>query len=460
MKTRVVLIFFMGFFLHGTGSAQKCPPFYEKGTLYYATENKESGFCYRREPVSDINPDIFHTKYTIANAGGKEMYNIHFYFYKQLDSISVVYLNTLTGASTRKTATFKAHSSTRMFKNYEANDTAISTNTLYCTLFTVPETARPYIILNQFQLPDDEFTYLSVSPVNPDKLQQHLAEVELYNKYQDSLNLVTEQENEKIAQHKKAISDLLNEMKEYKDNEIRKIKDEDEVFNKGENFLEASNMLSEKFRDEMDQLFTGYYRTVFPFDNSASDMSFTFFCDANGRIDPSKTDIHSVNSLKLKWIEDGFRANIEPLMSEKRYKTVLVPRFNPTLITDFDAKYKDAFNELKPDNDEYAEYLAVKKEIYNQFDKYLKREMNSPTKYTYLLKYRSTVEYSEWIYEVSRKGIEKIGPKGMEETITQNLINIFKEKIAKPKVGKYKVKICSVFLNNLLVAQDIAPNLN
>ncbi len=458
MYTRLLIVLFLGFLYPTSLISQSCPNFYLKGIMYNIADNTQSNICYKRGTIVEVDPDVYHTNYTIVNTNGKELYNIHLYFYKSLDSISVVYFNIPSGITSTKPLTFEEHSSIRMFKNYKANDMGISTDIRNCTLFTIPEPTRPYIILNQFQLLDEETTYLSLDPVNTDKLQQYLNEVQIYKKWKDSVDFALKQEQKKIEDHKKAISNMLNEMKEYKNNEINRILYEEEEFKKEGIYEAADPNLSEKFKTEMNHIFRNYYKNIFQCEDSYSEMSFTFFMDSDGSIDPSKTLIHSINSNKLQWIQDSFLLNIEPQIFRMTFKTRVISKYNPNLITDFNLRFVNAFNFLEPSADERREFNSTKTAIYNDLEKYMTRDLSSRTKYSYVIRYKSTVENVDWIYERDRKGIEKLGPKGYEQTISQELKDIFKQKIAKPDVGKYRIKICKIFLNDEPVGQDIRSN--
>ena len=458
MNKKPLLIILLSFCITLKLFSQICPRNYEKGKIISVLESGIGKMCFKGDPVPDSVPGIYHTKYTIVGANAKEIYNIHFYFYKTEDSILMVYFNTVTGKTARKTITFGEHYSIRMFKNYKPNDTTINENTQYCTLFTVPDTSRPYIVLNQFQLIDDENTFLSLTPLNNDKLKQHHQEVEIYYKWKDSVELITEQQQKIIIERKKTISSLLKEMNEYKEKVIQGIYDDDNNFKLSGPTIEANSTMKVEFKRKLDPLFIKYFKNICPYSESNSDIGITFICKADGKIDASKTEIYSINSPKINWFEDSFKVNIAPNIADGIYESVITQRLNSNLINDFNLKYLEAFNQLKPDNAEFKLFVDVKKEIYNELQKYFLREMNTPTKYTYMINYKSTVEYADWVYEINRKGVEKIGPKIITtQSISENLINIFKSKIAKPKVGKYKVKICNVYINKELIGQDIQP---
>lgn len=436
---------------------QNCPLTYDKGTLINDTEpNIKKAVCYKREPSQDSIPGLYHTKYIVISTAGKELYNIHFYFYQLQDSLHILYVNATSGSSNTKDIKFDEHSSIRVFKNYKLNQTDISEVDQFCTLFSILDPTRPYVSLNRFQCMDEENVYLSLASLNTEKLQQHLLDVELYNKWKDSMNIVKVAEQKRIAERKKVIADFINNMKEAKDVVISKVKDDDNAAIKTM-ILEAPLEYVNDFNRKMDQFFLDYYKNIFPFQESNSELGFSFICAPDGMIDTLKTEIFGIASPRIPWFEDSFKIHIVPLIVQDKYRTVVTRRENPNLTSDFNLKYSGLFDQLSPEpnNQEFEEFLNIKKSLLTDLDKYLERSYMVSTKYRYSVKYRSTVEYSDWIYEINRKGVETIGPKGSTVPIPENLINIFKNKIAKPKIGKYRVKICSIYINDKLIGQDI-----
>lgn len=436
---------------------QNCPLPYDKGTLINSEDpDIKKTICFKREPSQDSVPGLYHTKYIVISTSGKELYNIHFYFYQLQDSLHILYVNAASGKTNTRDIKFDDHSSIRIFKNYKPNQTDISENDQFCTLFSVLDPTRPYVSLNQFQCIDEENVYLSLTSLNTEKLQQHLLDVELYNKWKDSMNIVKEAEERRIAERKKVIANFMGAMKEDKDLVIKKIKDDD---NAAINtmLLEAPLEYLNDFNRKLDYLFMDYYKNIFPFQEYSSELGFIFICTPNGIIDTLKTEMFGIASPKIQWFEDSFRIHIAPLIVSDKYRTVITRRSNPGLTSDFNLKYSDHFNQLRPEpsNEEFEDFLKVKKELLVDLGRYLERSYMVSTKYRYSIKYRSVVEYSDWIYEISRKGVEKIGPKGSTAPIPENLIITFKNKIAKPKIGKYHVKICSIYINDKLIGQDI-----
>lgn len=455
---RTLIVLFLSFCFISKLIAQNCGRTYYAGTMINVTENKNTKICFKMDPAPDSIADVYHSKYTVLGTGGTEIYTIHFYFYSALDSISILYINTITGKDARKEIRFDEHSSVRIFKNYKANDTSIDKNDQFCTLFSIPDPSHPYIVLNRFQCIDDPAIYLSLEPINSEKLQQHFLDVEVYKKWRDSVNIVTENKRQLAAQRKRQINAFLNEMKEYKEGVIKNIKAEDnEVKANGAPFMADPEFLNQ-FKTKLDLLFINYYRNIFTCKEFDGEIGFTFICNADGKIDSLKTLIYPISSSRIIWFEDSFKVNIAPLVLNDTYQSSTTRRFSPNLKSDFDLKFLNQFDQLQPTNPEFEEFLKVKKEIYNDFESFYVRSFKVPTKYSYSIKYRSTVENAEWLYEINRKGVEKIGPKGSTQAIPENLINTFKTKIAKPKVGKYPVKICTVYINDRPVGQDIQSN--
>src|SRR5258705_13206045 len=136
MNNKILIILYVGLIFSLKLFSQDCQLSYEKGTILNMAESNRGYFCFKKdpEPLIDSTPDVYHTKYTIALGKGREAYNIHFYFYKKLDSISVKYMNTTSGKTASEEIIFRPRSSIRMFKNYRANDTTINENDKYYSL--------------------------------------------------------------------------------------------------------------------------------------------------------------------------------------------------------------------------------------------------------------------------------------------------------------------------------------
>jgi hypothetical protein len=459
MNNKFFVILFLGLGFSIKIWAQDCQPSYEKGFVFNMAENNLGFFCFKKdpEPLIDSMPDVYHTKYTIAFGKATEAYNIHFYFYKRLGSMYVKYMNTVSGKTGTEEITFKEHTSIRMFKNYKANDTTISENEQYCTLFTIPDTMRPYVTLNLFQLPDNKNICLGFTQINPEKLLQHRKEAADFFKWEDSVAVATKAEEERRIRHKNTVDSLFRDMNDYKVTVIQKITEDDSLFKMNGPVLEAPGSYLEAFKEKIDPVVFEYFKNIYPYENFDSEIRFTFTCNGEGKMDNGRTQVESVNSLRIKWFEDSFKVNIQPFIEAGVYKTVTAPRANPGLITSFNDKYSDATKYLT-ENADYKEFMTIRNKIYSDLDKYiLSRDISTPTKYTYSVKYRSTVSVEDWIYEINKKGVEKIGPKKADEVISEDLKMVFRNKIAKPNVGKYHIKICRVYLNNKLVGLDIVP---
>lgn len=452
-----IIIIFGCYITSENGYSQKCPSFYDSGVLENSNMPKEynTKICFKREALQITIPYLFATKYTIVGVGGKELYNISFYFYQNNDSILINYLNVVTGKTVVKSINYPKNSAIRMFKNYKPNDLVIESSQQYTTLFTVPDLERPYIVLNEFQLLDSSNFYLFLTPVNPEKLQQHLSEVAIYNTWKDSINIEIEKEKEKIAQRKILIADFFSQLKKYKDQVINKIvEDENNLISNGD-VEDAPREAQFAFKEIFDPLFSNLYKTILPFEHYENELTFTFICNADGKIEDSRTKILSTKPAGIDRFVDSFKLNIAPLVNSNSYRTNSVQKDNLGLIDDFNKRFHQKIDNLKLSNQEFRELKNLRNEIYGELDRYTVREFKVPAKYNYSIKYRSEVAFEEWIYEVNRKGVEKIGPKGSVISIPDKLIQTFKSKIAQPKIGKYKVKICSVFINDQLVNQDI-----
>ena len=461
MNIKSLFSIVLGLYIPSLLYSQNCPFLYEKGNLINKVENTQRTFCFKTDPetIVDSIPGLYHTKYTIAFEKGREACVIHFYFYQLMDSISIKYINTLTGNIVVDNVVFDKKSSSRMFKNYNANDTSITENDYYSTLFTVLNPERPYITLNQFQLPDNKDTYLTFTRVNPEKLLQHRLDALAYLKWKDSMNIVKEKENQKIARHKRYIDSIFQSMREYKETVIKEIIAGDEEFARTGSVVEANSIYSEEFKKKLDSIFVEYFRKKILFENYDSEIKFTFICDGEGKIDIKKTQIDSVNSSIPKWFDEDFKVYLVPTIESARYRTAVTPRANPNVISDFDNKYSDAVNYLNSDNtnnSEHQVFVNIKNEVYKNLDSFIvSRDIKTPTKYFYSFRYKTAIRNEDWIYEIDKKGNETIGPKKPTEYISNELKALFKNKIAKPKVGKYSVEILSIYFDNKQIGQDI-----
>jgi len=437
--------------------AQKCPQAYDYGTLINTNLPEEAwlNICFRKEALPITIPDLYSTKYTVLGSGGKELYNISFYFFKAHDSILVNYVNVISGKMVVKSLTYLENSAIRIFKNYKPNDDGIKEGMQYITLFTVPDLERPYIVLNEFQLLDDSDSYLSLSPINPEKLQQHHSEVAIYNSWKDSMNIEKEKEKEKIVQRKIVVADLFTQMKKYKEQVINKIVEGESNLIFQETIEGASIEAQMEFKERFDPVFSKLYKSIFPFEHYENELTFTFICNADGKVEDSRTKILSKNPIGMDRFVDSFNIHISPLINSNIFKTISVQKNNPKLIDDFNNRFQQTIEELKLSNPEFFELKKLRSEIYEELDRYAVRVFKLPAMYIYFIKYRSDVVFEEWIYKINRKGVEKIGPKGSVIPIPEKLIQTFTSYIVQPKIGKYKVKICSVFINDKLLNQDI-----
>ena len=462
MNYKIIIFLFLFLDICSNLFSQDCPPSYDKGSLFNREQSGKPGyFCFKRDPEPPVDslPEVYHTKYTIAFGKGRETYNIHVYFYKMQDSISIKYMNTTSGKTTSTEIAFKEHSSIRLFKNYKTNDTTISENEQYCTLFTIPDTLRPYITLNLFQLPENPGICLVFSQVTPDKLAQHREETAAYFRWEDSVGLARKLDEDRRIKLKNSMDSLLRDMNDYKAMAILKIRKSDSLFALNGPVQEANATYSEEFKLKIDPLFIESLKKELPFENSDSELKLSFICNGLGKMDIQKVKMEPTGSPVAALLENSFKQDILPVIEAWVYRTGVIQRTDAGLVNDFNKRYSAAIDQFSKEtavNSIYKEFLAGRNKILAELDVYmLTREVNTPTRYSYSARYRSEVTTADWIYEIDRKGNEKIGPKKPVEPVLEELKTIFKTKIAKPGVGKYHIKISRVYFNNKIIGQDI-----
>ncbi|MBL0180994.1 MAG: hypothetical protein IPP96_01400 [Chitinophagaceae bacterium] len=427
---------------------------YEPGTLLLNGEEEVGALCFKRLP--DPNPinNRYHTNYTFKVNGNKETYQLDFYFYRSLDSISIIYFNEQTGHRDTNYTKLDRRGSMGMVKNYKANDTLINRfEKNYPILFTIPDIDKPHIILNQFQLPDDKTKAFVVSVINTLQLKIHIAESKLYFDRYKPGNLMIPEAREK------ELKNLLDEMTDYKNSVIKELKNAEELSGKNKQPVQANNVLNEQFAIQLNPIFIDYYKNVFPYQDCNSTIQVVFICDANGKIE-KENDIYSVNSQQLKWFEDSFKNRVLPLITAESFKNVTESWKAPPLQSNFDDKYLERIKNLNLRQDETTPFTQLKIKIYDEFAKFHDKEINRPTLYTYRIKYQSIVRDEVWEYKPKTdKKPEVLGPIGSTEQISEDLKNKFRrEYVPKKRESKYNIKRCDIIINDQLKGQDIKFN--
>ena len=425
---------------------------YEPGTLLLNGEEEVGALCFKRLPDPNPISNVYHTNYTFKVNGNKETYQLDFYFYRSLDSISIIYFNELTGNRDTNHTKLDRRGSMGMVKNYKANDTLINRSENYPILFTIPEIDKPYITLNQFQLPDDKTKAFGVSGINTLQLKIHIAESKLYFERYKPGNPMTPEAREK------ALKNLLDEMTDYKDSVIEELKNAEDLLRKSKQPVQANNLLNEQFAIQLNPIFIDYYKTVFPYQDCNSTIQIVFICDTNGKIE-RENDIYSVNSQQLKWFEDSFRNKVLPLITAENFKNVTESWKAPPLKSNFDDKYLERIKNLNLRPDETLVFSKLKRDIYDEFTQFRDKEINRPTLYTYRIKYQSIVRDEVWEYKPKTdKKPEVLGPIGSAEQVSADLKSKFRNgDFIRAKASRYDVKRCDILINNDLKGQDIQP---
>ena len=429
--------------------SQNCHTSYIPGTLLL-NGDPDGTLCYKKLPELNIVNNIYHTNYTFRVNGQKEIYQLDFYFYRSLDSISIIFSNQQTGYRDTNYTKFDRKGSFWMVKDYKANDTLINRSDNYSILFTIPEIDNPYITLNQFQLPDNKAMEFGVSDINPLQLRLHIAESKLYfDRYKPGSSMTPEARI-------KVLKDLSGEMSAYKDSVINEIKNSEELSGKNKQPVDAGNLLNEQFAIQLNPIFINYYKTIFQYQDFCSTIQIVFTCDINGKIE-KVNDIYSVNSQQLKWFEDSFKNNVLPQIAAKNFKSVTESWKAPQLQVNFDNKFLERIKTLNLSPAETPAFAQLKKEIYDEFAGYRDKEIYRPTLYTYRLRYQSIARDEVWEYKLrTDKKPEVLGPIGSTEQISEDLKSKFRrDYIRKKKGSRCDIKRCDIIINNEPKGQDI-----
>ncbi len=449
-KISLILVLFI-FCLTTKIFSQKCRLPYENGDLII-NDSKKGIVCFLREPDQNVVGNIFHTKYTFKINGEKETY-LDFNFYKDQNIIEIIYTDA-TGSKTPKSIKFDPAGSIWMFKDYKANDTLINKYDSDTILFTIIDPSKPYITLNHFQLMDNDEVLFKLQDINDDKLLLHTLAAKLY--YARIKPQPIPVDETAIKQHQKNIEEIFNEMRDYTDSVIKKIKsDSSDIIKNGKNgqILEATSEVSQKFKIQLDSIFIPYYKNIFHFEDSTCDFEIKCFCDGEGKI--KSCYIHSVESTPIKWFEDSFNFILKPRIEEGIYKTMTTSLNNPNLTNEFTNRYRTKFDNLDPTNDEKNSFDKLQVSILRKLENYSVLEINCPTNYTYDINYRSTVKEDIWIYEKDKKGNTTVRIDGAVDQPAPDLIIYFKENIGRPKKGKYNINTNEISINNKLIGAHL-----
>lgn len=463
MLKKIIVTVIISFCITVMAHAQKCPPSYEKGRLFI--NEVEQGFvCYLREPDPYVENNVYRTKYTFRLNGTAEMYVLYFLYYKSLDSISIVFNNPNGMSVIQKQNGIKLepNSSLVLFRDYKANDTAIKLSDDNTILFNIPEPEKPYVTVNQFQMPDNETVGFSLDPINTLLLELHNTKAKLFycQKKPGSMN---------SWQFQKEASSLKREIRDYRDSVNTRMKQVTQDMLASRKPEDADEALNEIFKAKMDTIFKNYYKNIFMYRNDSSIIEVTFICDEEGKITKiaaGNNGVRSINTAQIRWLEDSTRTILLRLISKENFHNIIETMKTPPLMQDFNYRFFDRINKLNCNPDGSQDVTRAKTELREliesvraDFDRHRDKEVRRPTQYKYTFKYQSIVLTEDWVFDVTRKGYQYIGPKVFSE-VPLEIKTLFRERVLPPdrKQDDYKVKRCFVKFNDVLIGEDLTYN--
>lgn len=440
------MAFFYAFCFAVNLYGQNCPL---EGEIFNAKEIKiETRVCFKREVNVDQNINAYHTKYVISSISRKELYNIDFYYFNLYDSIFIKYKEILTGESIPHFINIDTIGSKIMFKDYQANDTTINLIGKYSILFTIPDISKPYITLNQFRLIENPDNYMILNEIDNSLWKKHLEEAKAY--------LIAKKEAEDNDRQQK-VDKLINKMNVYKEKvlKISKQKDSTYFFKKP---LIATGEMQNDFKKKITDIIKGSFKNIFPYKEIDNDIYFTFFCGSNGKIDTAKTDF--IKNDLLGWFVDSFKTIIYPIIETDIFKTRIERIYTPDLSDEFNELFQDNIAQIKPiaDSPQWDTINRTRKNIDSLIEMYSIKDINIPTIYNFRLSYKSTVKTSTYKYKKNKDGPDEITELKVADPISEELKIIFKNKIVVKDITKYNIKICSVFIDKILLGHDMKPD--
>lgn len=448
MKKSLLLLICLNFIATKIIS-QKCNAPYQPGE-YLVGESKAADLCFLREPEIKNDGIKFHTRYTFNADAGREHYILDFYFDKASSQISVSYNDKNSKFKTDSIIPVDTLGSLFIFKNYMQNDTTITKDDGDATIvFSIYNIEEPFITLNQFKLLNLGALFKLVD-IEDDQLEKHISKV------QSLRSSIKNEIIDRAGENKIDVFALKKEIEDYRDFVFAQLDNDDktaidEIWPK-----EASNQLAKEFTDKLNTFIYPYYKNVFPYQEHDSRIEFNFICNAEGKINNVK-DIHSVNSLQIKWIEDSFKLHIMPRIQKEVFGNMAIQRRNLNLISDFNSRFSGRIDMLERRDSAVDDILVLQKEIRDGLVKKMERSKNIPTRYTYILSYKSSTKYEVWKYAPpNNKRGEILGPDGSTEQISDVLKSKFRNGgIIQEKKSKYNIERCDVFINNETKAEDL-----
>ena len=442
---KVLSIFFIVCLLTVKLFSQDCSGF----KAFKSVKLRET-ICYSQDFWYDSTLNSYHTKYIISSVNNKDLYLIEFQYFKLFDSVVINYKDSINKISDHNKVLIDQRGSGIMFKDYDANDTSINQYAQCSMLFTIPEAAEPYVTLNNFKPLGNPDIFITITEVNPDKLEEHnrIARNYLINRsITDSLEIESKVEN------------LISYMNEYFINKKKEIQSEDEtILNKPPE--KASLLLSNTFKNLLDSTISNLVSDSIPFKEISKTSNFKIYCNVKGEIDFSKLGYE--NQEQLEWFQDSLGINLKQIISSHNFKTIRERKYSNDLWGDFMKNVNERREKINMNPEQWDRYTKTREKIQKEFDLLSDREINLPTIYNYRVIYKSTIRKAKWKYKIKKDGNDEVieipENKNSEQNdkINQDLVDIFKKKIVKKDKSKYEIRICEIRLNGFPIS-DIEP---
>jgi hypothetical protein len=403
-----------------------------------------SDACFVRTP----NPIGNITKYTIL-LSGIEIYEVEFTYQKEGDSILIRFYDKQNTLVKLQTVKLKPEDSHYLICDFVPNDRKISNDRNYKILFGIDNPTQQFINLYQFQAIGGVQSQFILEEVPASVISEHIQAVQDYEKIVDIRNA-----------HAANITKLKNEMVLYKDSVLFNIRQKEEAIRLKEATLIADQKLQTRFKSEMDSLFFNYYKNIHWFRNEQYDVNFVFSCNGNGKItiDTMRT-INFRTGGQYNWVRDSFLSRIRPQIESRNYETLLDEYRHPNLKAEFsnwfDRRFAGYTNLGEKDMDSFT---AIRNTINNEFDTYASRTVSIPTVYSYNFKYVAVLKQPTWKYVKEVSGDEKFNDKSDSKEkveITDQLKQLFRDKLSAYGNGKYSFKVSFVSLNDAFLSKDM-----
>ena len=449
MKTKFCVYLFLFICVSVKLFSQKCPALYTIGDQFISEEKHR--MCFKSETEKSSN-NIYYTKYTVLTQGGKETYLMDFIVDYGSNKINISYTNQFNNKLPPREVRFDPQKSLILFKDFKANEQNIRKDENDTILFGINNEEEPYITLYHFQLLDNATVSFKLNDVDDFTRNSH-------NKIAYLINKIDSVKVPEPCESPVNIKELISEISKYKDSVLKHINNEIENINIGHP-LEANESLSKEFSDKLDIVFKNYYKNVFPYQDFDSKIEIVFDCNKEGKIEDYKS-IRSINSLQIKWFEDNFLSTVMGQVKSERFNTMKDSKSYPSALDNYSLRFGKKINKINASEkpDQVVDLRKINLQTLNELSAYyISKEVNSPTRFTYTINYKSTVKHETWEWKIDKNDSVTIRPLNSTEEISQALINKFKINVPqKRKTTKYQVKRCDVYMNGNIIGEDLQP---